>query len=143
MGVIDLYYRLRKLEKRVDSRGIYSTKETKIGNWIDGKPIYRKVVNIPIPETQGQYNIAHGITNIEKVINCDFKRYSGEKLTINTVAPSGGTVYTQANTTFDGNYSMNFILEATKTTILYGIGSQVLTNTTSIIVVLEYTKTTD
>jgi hypothetical protein len=30
---------------------IYSTNEEKIGTWIDGRPIYRKVMHLPIPAT--------------------------------------------------------------------------------------------
>jgi hypothetical protein len=48
----------------------YSQTEKKIGTWIDGKPIYRKVIiddstAIPVGETA----IAHGISNLKLCIN--------------------------------------------------------------------------
>lgn len=39
----------------VTEHQVYSTAETKIGVWTDGKPLYRKVVNITIVENQAQY----------------------------------------------------------------------------------------
>jgi len=48
---------------------VYDTSETNTGKvWIDGKPIYRKVVNCgALPDTTTK-NIAHGITTIDNVV---------------------------------------------------------------------------
>lgn len=47
----------------------YSTTETDTGTtWIDGKAIYRKVVNIGTVANGGS-SVAHGITGIDRVIN--------------------------------------------------------------------------
>lgn len=48
--------------------GNYSTSERRIGTWIDGKPIYRKVVSKKVTTT-GSTNIAHGINNIDIITN--------------------------------------------------------------------------
>lgn len=53
---------------------IYSTSETKTNKvWIDGKPIYRKVVNLgTLPSTDTDpYNVPHGITNISTVVSIE------------------------------------------------------------------------
>lgn len=38
------------------SSDIYSTEETRIGTWIDGKPLYRKVVEFTFPSSGGWHN---------------------------------------------------------------------------------------
>lgn len=40
-------YSARVIEELV--KDVYSTSETVVGTWIDGKPIYRKVINFNIP----------------------------------------------------------------------------------------------
>lgn len=47
---------------------VYSTEETRIGTWIDGKPLYRKVIEVSIgPADNSASNIAHGISNLETI----------------------------------------------------------------------------
>ena len=48
----------------------YSKEETKIGTWIDGKPIYRKVVPVVITGTT-----AHNIDNLDTLVNYDLMWY--------------------------------------------------------------------
>ena len=49
----------------------YSTDEKKTGEyWIDGKPIYRKVVDFGTLPNASQKDVAHGITNIGSIITC-------------------------------------------------------------------------
>ena len=50
----------------------YSTTEEVIGTWIDGKPIYRKVVTLSTTKTigMGGTSISHGISNINIPIDC-------------------------------------------------------------------------
>lgn len=55
------------MEKPLDE---YSTTETVIGKWIDGKPIYRKVVNCGVlPNSASTKKIPHGIVSLDKAIN--------------------------------------------------------------------------
>ena len=42
----------------INNKGIYSTTETKIGTWIDGKDIYRKVINL------GAFKLINGVKNV-------------------------------------------------------------------------------
>lgn len=58
--------------EEVDDPNTYSTTETKIGTWIDGKPIYRKVVTLPNDLTINAEDWAGTSlpsNNIETIIN--------------------------------------------------------------------------
>lgn len=48
----------------------YSTEETMVGTWIDGKPIYRKVINIGNLPNNATKTIVHGIANINNIVKC-------------------------------------------------------------------------
>lgn len=53
--------------EEVDSPNDYSTEETKIGTWIDGKPIYRKVFNFGQLPVTSRKEINHGISNLNRI----------------------------------------------------------------------------
>lgn len=54
----------------VDNKNNYSTEETIIGKWIDGKPIYRKVLSIPKKSyVSWEFIEATDKLNIDKVLN--------------------------------------------------------------------------
>ena len=107
----------------------YSTTEKIIGKWIDGKPIYRKVLNVGTVTTQKAY-FTHNIANIGKLVNLygTFNRNDNVQQTM------------------PGNYT-NW------ETYLYDISSIEVTinfsdnqwsrNPYDIVIVMEYTKTTD
>ena len=92
----------------------YSTTETPIGTWIDGKPIYRIYASFPVCELkQNEWNIINllSITGIDEVINARAKR-SEDNAIIPLAARSIGT-------SIEVNPSTNFgisklILEYTK-----------------------------
>ena len=92
----------------------YSTTETPIGTWIDGKPIYRKVISFPSFELKpNEWNSVNSlsITGIDEVINARAKR-SNDNAIIPLAARSSGT-------SIEVNPSTNFgisklILEYTK-----------------------------
>lgn len=121
----------------------YSTTEKMVGRWIDGKPIYRKVVDYTPTETIGasgqtvSVNIPHGISNIKYVTRCDcFRHYAGYSITgmipnlvgnASTTTVQGGTVVNTVNDT-------NIILRLVNDT--YATGQ-------TMYFILEYTKTTD
>lgn len=56
---------------------VYSTEETKIGKWIDGKNLYRKVVvytpnkTIGAEGTSSAIAIPHNISNLSQCIHCE------------------------------------------------------------------------
>lgn len=45
----------------------YSQNEVEIGNWIDGKTLYRKVIPFTIGSTKDQ-SVVHGVSNVEYVM---------------------------------------------------------------------------
>src|SRR5574344_2080756 len=59
---------LNDVKDYVDNSNSYSTQEIKTGGtWIDGKPIYRKVISNVI--TTNIQDISHGIENIDSYVN--------------------------------------------------------------------------
>lgn len=59
----------------VNNINTYSTDETRIGTWIDGKPIYRKVINTGALPTLGGKVINHNISNIDYVCKIEGMAY--------------------------------------------------------------------
>lgn len=104
----------------------YSTEEQRIGSWIDGKPLYRKIVYIN-QTISHDTNINHNIANISKIT----KLYG--------VAKSGSNIiplpYSHYNTVY------NMALLCNETAILFRPGTSQSINETYIYI--EYTKTTD
>lgn len=119
------------------SEDVYSTEETRIGTWIDGKPLYRKVILANSPSSSGNWaSVALPIPNATVVkmsgtiyMNNDLvnmipsqdisgtvtKICYNARSTSNNGVPSGVSVYVSNN---------NFVSKKT-------------------IIILEYTKTTD
>ena len=50
-------------------RSTYTTSEQVIGKWIDGKPLYRKIVFGNVPQSDQYPTVATGITNLDKVVS--------------------------------------------------------------------------
>ena len=53
----------------VNNKFDYSTEEQVIGKWIDGKPLYRKIVSGAVPKSDYYPTVATGITNLDKVVS--------------------------------------------------------------------------
>lgn len=50
------------------SEEVYSTEETRIGTWIDGKPLYRKTISFTIPYvggTDSSYTYDNAVSNVD------------------------------------------------------------------------------
>lgn len=107
---------------------VYSTEEKVVGTWIDGKPIYRKVVQTTTPTTANQWtDIDTRIENIETYIskNISFK--------INTLTYFADTYENSTN-------RFLAVPNGNKVSVLVGVGGWCSKPMT---MVLEYTKTTD
>ena len=104
----------------------YSTEEVKTGGtWIDGKPIYRKVLsNIITGTTQ---DIAHQIANIDSYVN----------LTPYMVSANDSQLFPSFNT---GSYYFT-VFASSKTVLVLQCVSGYIGNLYRVVV--EYTKTTD
>lgn len=102
----------------------YSTEETFTGKyWIDGKPIYRKILNFTLG-TQNQYErVEHGISNIYWIISQTVNYNYGGNI---YYAPNGHITETNVNGTYFSYFNNNS----------YIVGSNAYA-------ILEYTKTTE
>ena len=110
-------------------------KEKIVGIWIDGKPIYRKVINFGSLPNAGTKNVAHNISNLDNVINA--------RINARSVNGTGGTrlsiPYVYPRASYDMYYIAFEGISNTHVTIVTGNDR---TNY-SAYVILEYTKTTD
>ena len=55
----------------VDDKLNYSTTEKRIGTWIDGKPLYRKVVDFGTLPSNGSKGVAHNISNLKRIVKLE------------------------------------------------------------------------
>ena len=118
------------LQTEVNTKSTYSTTETVIGTWIDGKPIYRKVIDIGNLPNNDYKDVAHNINNIrdftkiDAIINTGTGYYYSLNMRGTSVMFADNTTVIRADTTkiqigTTGNYSAQSgyaILEYTKTT---------------------------
>ena len=114
----------------VNSKDEYSTTEKVVGKWIDNKPVYRKVVTITsaIDLTTGTHTCNTGITNIETPVKFDMNYISGSAWQF---APK-----------LSDDYNVNaYNFNLAGGNLTYYVGSAL--SVTKIVMVIEYTKTTD
>ena len=125
---------LNDVKGYVDSSNSYSTEEIKTGGkWIDGKPIYRKVVTHTLSnELTGLVEIQHNIQNIKTPIRIVFG---------NATVPG-----TSNSTTIPAQYDSTTFIQLgdfSNTYVQLFAGSKNWTSLRDIMLCLEYTKTTD
>lgn len=105
----------------------YSTTEQVIGTWIDGKPIYRKVINFGTLPNATTKEVAHNISSLGNVVN------------LYGVANNGDTYIPLPRSHSQSN--VNIVLEMNKTKIIVNTGYNF--SSYSAYITVEYTKTTD
>ena len=117
------------IENAINATSDYSSIETIVGTWINGKPIYRKVIDIGNLPNDDIKNVAHNISNLGFVsrlylaITSGISFYNANMAGTSTIY-SGGTVVVRATndniqigTTHDySSHSGYAIIEYTKTT---------------------------
>lgn len=85
---------LEQLKTDVENKHTYATEEKKIGTWIDGKSIYRKVISLTASTSTKSLSISSIISNVEDIwINCSksfYKIASGGSGIISDWEVSGG-----------------------------------------------------
>ena len=111
---------------------IYSTIETKIGTWIDGKPIYRKVINVGKLTQQNNNFYNHNITNLGQIVDARAIGYDGTQYY--------PIPFAAVSSMFSNK---NVGLRVSSTQVSIGVGVTTDFQSHSAIVILEYTKTTD
>ena len=114
----------------------YSTTETRIGTWIDGKPLYRKVVSFGALPNADTKRVEHGISNLGNVINVSgiAKRYIPASQTYSWQPLP--LLYAGNSTNFNASLSIN------PTHISIACDND-RTDFTENYIFIEYTKTTD
>lgn len=118
------------IEDNISTITEYSTTEKVVGTWIDGKPIYRKVVyygNLPNATAK---SVAHNISNLKQVI------------TIDGVCFDGNDGYYTLPLVYRGSDSSYNVQTSVNSTDIRMASSQDRSNFTAY-VIIEYTKTTD
>lgn len=108
--------------EKIDDPYAYSINEVKTNKtWVDGKPIYRKVIDVTIKNAA----VNHGIQNIENIINVSpiYKK------------PSGNI--------FTSNYYLNDNDFLTVFASISSYSCLVSDENSSLVLILDYTKTTD
>lgn len=114
---------------------IYSTEEIRIGTWIDGKPLYQKVINgLIIPSTSSSWQfLAPGVENAEVVAFFSYMLPSSQIVALPSISANGYTQITYINEATSGFNKAGFWAYVTHA----GSAGNPL------IVILKYTKTTD
>lgn len=59
------------LNEKIEKHNTYSTDEQAVGTWIDGKTIYRKVINFGALPNATKKDVAHNISNLEQFIRIE------------------------------------------------------------------------
>lgn len=124
------------IQPAVYEANTYSTTETRIGTWINDKPIYRKVVSFGALPNADTKRVSHGISNLENVIKVSGmgKRYipSTQQYSWQPIP----LLYAGNSTSFNTSISIN-------TTVISIACDNDRTDFTENYIFIEYTKTTD
>ena len=111
---------------------IYSTDEINTGKlWIDGKPIYRKIIDFGSLPNATSKSVAHNINNLGFVINVSGTVYHTTVITYYPIP-----LQYKGN---DSNYNVEIYVNNTNIVM----NSNTDRSFYSAYVILEYTKTTD
>lgn len=117
----------------------YSMTEQRVGTWINGKPIYRKVISTTGYATEITANIGAVVDNI---INVTGMVKRGDYPNIYMHIPSR-SIESQYMSDF-GNIQFNTTNNSIKVTLNFGSGIQNMIGTAGVItIILEYTKAKD
>lgn len=115
-----------------DSGNIYSTEEQVIGKWIDGKPLYRKVIETILPETTVNGTIVYENLYFSPYIDNGFIEFAYATNTSNQ------NVFIPYET--DSGYRIKVIFQTDQLIIGNAIASY---NGVPVLISVLYTKTTD
>ena len=113
-----------------------STSEKIIGTWIDGKPVYRKVVPVTLPAYNQPTSSTHGIANMDVLVNFSLHWYD----------TSDGAWYDRFRL-WEESYgiAMEMNVDGTNVNINTNKTNSIdwTSRTSKAFAILEYTKTTD
>jgi len=117
---------------QLNGKNGYSFEEICVGTWVDGKPLYRKMVDFGTLPSDGTKSVSVGVDNIAHAhvdTGRSFWTYSNQDVTSSTstfscvylsyiafLAYIGGSVTIKTNNVVASSYRMYVCLEYTKTT---------------------------
>ena len=117
----------------------YYDDERVVGIWIDGKPIYRRVIKVTsIDRANNNYDVAISISNLNEIVNIGG---TIKIATDNTYKPVT-VIYTNNSNSLDSDYSFS-VYAITNSYITLSYGSWLKKVFDKAYIILEYTKTTD
>lgn len=125
--------------EQVDNPNDYSTTETRIGTWIDGKPLYRKVLtfeNKTITSNNNSSECVHNVSNLDfGIVREAYYDFNGENVwcTASNVITTGTASYNVGYKVGSSSIYLKYISDL----------SFDPSNTRKWLFIIEYTKTTD
>lgn len=131
-NTVDAINELKGNIDTLDERGVYSTTEKVVGEWIDGKPLYRKVLTTTFTSSSA-IEIPLNITNLKRICNISgivtniVNGGSGNAFILPSYRGLSGTTGIQI---YASNMVVNIAPESDRTGY-------------DVYVIVEYTKTTD
>lgn len=118
--------------KEFSNKQIYSTSEQVVGTWIDGRPLYRKVLDFGSLPNAGTKDINIGTTNVKQVVKLQGFAFNSEGATMPLPYPNNSNVTQNVTMSYSGG---------TNGVIYVATGSD--RSSFSAYIIVEYTKTTD
>lgn len=110
-------------DNAINHLATYSTTETPVGTWVDGKIIYRKVLQSN-QVTGASVTVAHGISNLGAVIKADIfaSNFNGTTYlldnptyTLQCKSIDGTNINMNISTAFGAGWYVRYVLEYVKT----------------------------
>jgi hypothetical protein len=122
-------------KEEIDDFNKYSLDEKIVGTWVDGKPLYRKVINFGNLPNMTYKRVEHGISNLDIIKSVDCVANNSDS---STFLPIPYVTVSEGNVDFPRQIS----LQITNTDIT--INSPMVDRSEhSAYITIEYTKTTD
>lgn len=128
-------YGIKFYGNSTNDRHDYSTVEKVIGTWIDGKPLYEITIPINSFSYGSAFTVAHGISNLDKVVETKGKFYRGDEGSWNPIP----FIY-PANPSSWGIQDYNY--KSTVFSMFIGSGFSA-SQLSDMSITIKYTKTTD
>lgn len=125
--------KVKNLYDMIFASSNYSTNEQKIGKWIDGKPLYRKVIKTTMAETSQSGTYVNKDVGIG--LNIDFG-YVEKAILIS------GTQHMSLPYINNAGYSTKCFIDKNGLQLVLANGNSVFNNCETF-VIIGYTKTTD
>lgn len=124
---------LEEINGNVKAGHSYSSNETIVGKWIDDSDVFEKVINAGALPNATAKDIAHGITNLSRVISV----YGISKNTTTGKMVTVPTIQIDAIT-----YQVSIVVDDTNVTLTTGAGAD-LSSYDDTYIIIRYIKTAE